>query len=547
MSSEDKSDHLFGDVLSDLLGERRQWNATSLAKALHIDPSLVRRWLHNERIPPLKSDYVRRIAECLRLSTAERHFLESAQIASYHARLQGKFVSRRIAEVEGVADILGVAAQGLPSAHEDNVRWPVKPVDLPPNGAPIRGVREVCLAAIELLRRACERESPSTIYWTFQSDRDAVEEAQLTEEWRESLRRVLQRGWQLEHVVRLDNDAERSIGLVKEILNSMGRQGAYMPHFVKGGVPSMLPIDMFVVSYVGALILFATENGERVDSAIYFSFNTSENTESDKLFDLFKQRFSLLKGMANPLLREYEGDTPSANDAILHMEKEIGDRFVMMDGPSAIGRPISLYINTPGEPSHMTQKFEDQSQSMNRAQERLDVILRQLSTNEGMFRDVYPTRAIEKLAHHGALFLKDKIFQDSKHALTPELRLEVLEILIARLQSFGNYQLALLDEEEESRLLGPREGEQLQSVWQIKGTQSVIFETWRGEKGHEKDITIEINEPTIVRAFWRYANGLWENISPLNKDKKYVIWWLERQIEVVKKLQSEQKAGEGSE
>jgi hypothetical protein len=64
----------------------RGWNATDLAARLHVDPSLVRRWLRGDRAPALGSDYVDRIAAVLELAPSDHRRLELGQIARLRAR-----------------------------------------------------------------------------------------------------------------------------------------------------------------------------------------------------------------------------------------------------------------------------------------------------------------------------------------------------------------------------------------------------------------------------------------------------------------------------
>jgi transcriptional regulator with XRE-family HTH domain len=70
----------FGSSLRALLQARGR-TAVDLAESLHVDPSLVRRWLRGERVPALGSRHVERIAAALGLSDVDRRRLESAQIA----------------------------------------------------------------------------------------------------------------------------------------------------------------------------------------------------------------------------------------------------------------------------------------------------------------------------------------------------------------------------------------------------------------------------------------------------------------------------------
>jgi transcriptional regulator with XRE-family HTH domain len=70
----------FGASLRALLQARGR-TTVDLAESLHVDPSLVRRWLRGERVPALGSRHVERIAVALGLSDVDRRRLESAQIA----------------------------------------------------------------------------------------------------------------------------------------------------------------------------------------------------------------------------------------------------------------------------------------------------------------------------------------------------------------------------------------------------------------------------------------------------------------------------------
>lgn len=53
-----------------------------LAARLHVDDSLVRKWLAGSRVPPLKAAYLEQISACLDLGPVERLRLKKAQICS---------------------------------------------------------------------------------------------------------------------------------------------------------------------------------------------------------------------------------------------------------------------------------------------------------------------------------------------------------------------------------------------------------------------------------------------------------------------------------
>jgi hypothetical protein len=68
----------------------------------------------------------------------------------------------------------------------------------------------------------------------------------------------------------------------------------------------------------------------------------------------------------------------------------------------------------------------------------------------------------------------------------------------------------------------------------VQGDHTVLLETWRPDfAGKQSKADVVITEPTIAGAFQTYADELWERISPRNRDKNYVIWWLRQQITIL--------------
>ena len=75
----------FGSMLHSLLHQRKVTPA-DLAKSIHTDASLVRKWLAGSRVPSLRSDYHDRICEYLNLASHEKQLLKDSQIFSLDPR-----------------------------------------------------------------------------------------------------------------------------------------------------------------------------------------------------------------------------------------------------------------------------------------------------------------------------------------------------------------------------------------------------------------------------------------------------------------------------
>jgi hypothetical protein len=67
--------------------------------------------------------------------------------------------------------------------------------------------------------------------------------------------------------------------------------------------------------------------------------------------------------------------------------------------------------------------------------------------------------------------------------------------------------------------------------WEITA-KGVFMEAWTPDAAREKEIEInlQIEEPTVVWAFWEHFDDLWKSINPVSKDIRRVIVWLEDQI-----------------
>ena len=138
------------------------------------------------------------------------------------------------------------------------------------------------------------------------------------------------------------------------------------------------------------------------------------------------------------------------------------------------------------------------------------------------YRDICPRRAIERLVQDGEAPSNDRLPPGFR--LSQQARREQLECAIHLLRTYEQYELALIDEQEEQFI--PTE-----MFWEVTGQHRVLMLSWSTDLT-DKDIIIElaINEPSIIHAFHDYFAELWERIAPPHKDKALVIGWLEQQL-----------------
>ena len=100
----------FGSMLHSLLNQRKVTPA-DLAKAIHTDASLVRKWLAGSRVPALRTDYYDRICDYLHLDNHEKQVLKDSQIYSLNPRSALKAAEARAQQSELLLSLLFKSSQ----------------------------------------------------------------------------------------------------------------------------------------------------------------------------------------------------------------------------------------------------------------------------------------------------------------------------------------------------------------------------------------------------------------------------------------------------
>lgn len=87
-----------------------------------------------------------------------------------------------------------------------------------------------------------------------------------------------------------------------------------------------------------------------------------------------------------------------------------------------------------------------------------------------------------------------------------------IEDVVELLETYGNYELALVKDEDAPEGL-------FTTWWEVKAGHAVILEAW--PQGVEVDL--EITEPSLVEGFQEYAQSIWRTLPADSKNKKKVI------------------------
>ncbi|MHB8993063.1 MAG: hypothetical protein ACYC66_15700, partial [Chloroflexota bacterium] len=333
----------------------------------------------------------------------------------------------------------------------------------------------------------------------------------------DALRGALRRGYEISHLVRLEGDNRRSIQMVECMLKLFEGAGGYRPrYFSHYGVISSAR-EMLVVPGAGAMVLLGTGQTVQVDAAVVMM--------DQGQIEVLRDHFVALRGQTRPLLNSYPGGCDRLNfmEAPLRAEEIQGDNYLSKHDAGDRTRPYSWCRQDSNWARGLSSLGLDPQMMIDLQKRRLDVFYRQVESYR--FREICPRSALLRLAREG---LSGRCNPGSSFPL--EDRVEHLENLLALLNSFDNYQLALPTDSEAKEHLSPN----FWGVkWGVDGDPAVLMEVGPTEDGGEESILgLEILEPLTCAAFRDHFLDLFDHkLSPLSKDKREVIAFLQSQVD----------------
>lgn len=514
---------LFGDLLRDALADT---SVSALAQALNIDRGLIYRWLRNERVPRLNTPYLTGIARYLRLDQTTISRLRQAQIAalSEQSTLAKRKRATQAKAGTAVTRFLEHTQTRPLALTGEHVPVEAAPAIVPLQRSVLRGIGEIMQAIITLLNGipAPKNCRESTILISVQGETAFKGEspaADLGPAWQQALRSLVERGWEIEQLWRLDRDVSRSLRVVERVAGLIGSSRYHPRYFKRYGILKP-PYDIVVVPGVAAMLMFAVETPQRVDRAILL-------TQPEQI-DQIAAHFHQLRAQTRPLLRAF---VPPAQEltftrALAEAESGPGGRLMIATGPSAVTLPTSwlrrdsLWAKYAIERGFVSENDLPEYASLLKG--RVDAFDRFAHDHD--YREIYPQRTIEDLTNHGRY---DPNMPQGDDEWPVAYRIEHLENIMRMLRIYDGYQIALVDADEERMtpcepVLGVSGRRSFCSTWSYDASGKVVL------------ADLEITERTIVEAVRDHIDMLWERVSPEHRDKTYVTSFLQRQVTALK-------------
>lgn len=391
----------------------------------------------------------------------------------------------------------------------------------------LRRRTEIVEMAITLIGCASElsKAHSGEISVTFVGRRDLFDTVPgAWDRWRGVLAAALERGWDVIHLVRGVQSKQSSLTLVTAMLDLLGGSGDYVPRYASQDYRAVAPgYNLLVVPGQGALLLLSTEHYGQLDVGFYYP--------PGGYADVLQSHFEMLCVRSEPLLKAHPVDSPAFGDAQASVEGLDGERCVVLDGLSEVTVPdgthevrASKLLAAGGEAARGV------SREITNRRRRREMFLEYLRRGSPA-RDICSKRALIRLVEQGVYSPDDLIMLRGGSPETPDQRIAHLQAIIALLEEFENYELAIVDDEFMDKC---------RAYWLAKGGEKgrvfmeVSVDIWNSDM---VESGIEVVEPAFVEAFCSYFQDfLWASIPLQDKERRRVIGVLQELIVLAGKV-----------
>lgn len=318
-------------------------SANRLAKAINVDSSLVNRWVNGKRIPGYGSTYIPSIAEyfakniinSMQIQRLDELFLRvcgnheftddpKEKTAKILMESQGNSIECKRKESKEIKQAINRdQAHSVPLSNEDKI---------------ILSPESIFSTAVILLEIAASQKygNNQTLYLTYNNDLN-IADRDLIDGFRNALLKVLNNGWNVILILRLDNNIKRTIELIK-FSRPLIRTGRFKPYYINKYDTSAPGKENITIPEIGVLSCFSTKTNSEINCAFYFRNKIA--------IEVFKNYYEvLLPNYAQPLIHHYADEKSlDFSHYLTKSEENIGNRFLYKYSVSILALPEDVYL-----------------------------------------------------------------------------------------------------------------------------------------------------------------------------------------------------------
>ncbi|MGE0686746.1 MAG: helix-turn-helix domain-containing protein [Dehalococcoidia bacterium] len=336
--------------------------------------------------------------------------------------------------------------------------------------------------------------------------------------WASLQQGLLRAGWTINHLIRLDENVERSLLVIESMLGLLTAGSRYHAVYAPPGTALPPANDYFVIAGFCALLRFDTANPS--DQAVILF-------RDPLAVDALVENCSLLLAKMQPLIETISREDPGGFQRHLAQTELVPGERVLVRGALSMedSDPALPELGwVPPAPLDTASSDQDAAAFM---RQRYESFLTNVKRHR--IRHIYTKSRIADIVETSRQIGAGLLLLDGDDRFQPINVRRRLQRLVHSLQSLPNYEVALLDDEEIGLIEAPRS----ESVvyWLVQGNE-LLLESWpRVASGEARHLHIAVHDSSVASAFMEHFKNVWARVTPLNRDRGYVVWWLEQQAQ----------------
>ncbi|MCB2357820.1 hypothetical protein [Clostridium estertheticum] len=495
----------FGECLQLLLSSLDMSN-NRLAKGINVDSSLISRWLHEQRIPSYHGNYIESITNFL-----SENIFNSIQEQRLHDVLNIVCGNAYInIPIKGKLMKALLESQGR-SLEGKRIRTNKK-IDLSnkDNNNIIIGRKNVLAAILTLIEKAGKEKCKDNNVICLSSDNN-LDLMKIQEDfigWKEAILKALINGWTVKFLFKLNQNIKEIMNLILFTIPLL-ETGRFFLYYYKTYDVASQGREVVIIPGEGAFSCFSTTLNSEIDCAFY--------TNNQVGIDILCKNFNIiLLPLSKSLMDYYDLDESIAyNNSLDESDNTAGSQFLFKNNLSLSLIPNILLKKLLEKLSFTNDQL---IKILELHKRRVNSFLLNIKQHE--YFDIYLLSSMQNIIKN-----KELSFYSFNVVNTIDFDIEDIIILIQNilnlLKTYDNYKFSFVNE-----TLYKNKGNSVSSFI-IKEKHSVHIESSKH--------AIVIQEPMVINAFEGYFKEIWEQISPIDKDKKEIIKWLAHQVDTLKK------------
>lgn len=509
-----------------------------LAKAINVDNSLISRWVHEKRLPSYVASYIDNIAEYLSrkiLNTYQIKLLDELYFdliehdnireITYREKMRALLYNSLNYSIEckkkEKTAVNTSKSKNKITANTNIIDIPqlniTSSVDLSCNDKLIYGISNIFSTVISMLEIASRHKGRDNniIYLTVCNylDNSFFSENRLLY-IRNLLQKVIENGWKVYFLLRIDNNMERIMRFIHFILPMGGTGNIYVYYFNKYDI--FIPgKEMYIVSGIGALSCYPAGQSMVINCGFYL--------RNKSAIDVFTNYINLLiQNNAYSAIKYYSKDmNEEYHRSISEILGKPGNQFDYNSNFSMCYLPEELYRKFLWK-TKLTQ--QEKLLSLQYYKKQWSDIVANLENHK--YNYIYFSETLELLMNNQILCLCTYSGVE-KVKLGVQDMIEYLKHVIHFIMRYDNFHIAVIFRDTD---LVKNDG----YSYIIKERRAVCFNSFSPFDNAE-EVRLSIEEPMTVKSFTEYFNLVWEKISPINKDKDEIVTWLQSYITILDK------------